>query len=123
MQKMTKAEEEIMQALWVLERATVGEIRNWLEVNIKDEKPAHSTTSTLLRIMGEKGFVGYNAYGRTFEYYPLISKDDYSRRSLDQMVDDYFSGSAAQLVSFLVRDEKLSDAEIAELRKMLEGRG
>lgn len=120
MQKLTKAEEEIMQALWDLSTGTVGAVRSWLETHVKGEKPAHSTTSTLLRIMSEKGFVGHKAFGRTFEYYPLISKEAYSRQSLGQMVDDYFSGSAAQLVSFLVRDEKLSDAEVDALKKLLD---
>lgn len=120
MQKLTKAEESIMQALWDLSSAAVGEVRNWLEAHEGGEKPAHSTTSTLLRIMVEKGFVGYRAHGRTFEYYPLISKDTYSRESLHQMVDDYFAGSAAQLVSFLVRDEQLNNTELEELKKLLD---
>ncbi len=123
MQKLTKSEEEIMQGLWELGSGTVGEIRTWLESNTRDEKPAHSTVSTILRIMGEKGFITYKAYGKTFEYSPLISKATYSRQSLDLMKNDYFAGSAADLVSFLVRDEQLSQEDLAELRKILDTKG
>lgn len=119
MQKLTKSEEEIMQALWTLGSGTVGEVRNWLETHVKDEKPAHSTVSTMLRILCEKGFLTYKVHGKTFEYLPSVTKETYGRQSLDQMVNHYFSGSAANLVSFLVKDEQLSAQEIEDLKKLL----
>jgi BlaI family transcriptional regulator, penicillinase repressor len=122
MQKLTKAEEEIMQALWNMGSGTVGDVRNWLETHIKTDKPAHSTVSTMLRIMSEKGFIAYKVHGKTFEYSPLVSKEEYSRQSLDLMVNDYFAGSAAGLVSFLVREERLSEQDIANLKKLLDGK-
>jgi predicted transcriptional regulator len=119
MQRLTKSEEEIMQALWYLGTGTVGDVRVWLEQHIREEKPAHSTVSTMLRILCDKGFLDYKVHGKTFEYKPLVSKEAYSRQSLGQMVNHYFEGSAANLVSFLVRNEQLSEEEIENLKKLL----
>jgi BlaI family transcriptional regulator, penicillinase repressor len=119
MQKLTKAEEEIMQALWDIGSGTVGDVRNWLEAHVKEEKPAHSTVSTMLRILSDKGIISHKAHGRTFEYFPLLSKEQYSRQSVEQLVEHYFDGSAADLVSFLVRDERLSNADLEHLKNLL----
>jgi len=100
MKKLTRAEEEIMQAVWALGEATVGDIRSWLEAQLQQPKPAQSTVSTIARILLEKGFLEHRAYGRTFVYTPRVSKEEYSRQSVQQLVSDYFEGSANRLVSF-----------------------
>mgnify|MGYP002640990179 CR=1 FL=1 len=71
MKQLTKAEEQIMHVLWELER---GYIRDILE-HLPTPKPAYNTVSTITRILEKKGFVGYTAYGKAHEYYPLISKN------------------------------------------------
>ena len=111
MQKLTKAEEEIMQIIWRLERCLVSDI-------IKDlapAKPPHSSISSIVRILEKKGFVDHKAYGRTYEYFPIISKKEYSKSSLSKLVQDYFGGSPDQLVSFLVRENDLSVRDLEEL--------
>jgi BlaI family penicillinase repressor len=120
MKKLTRAEEEIMQAVWALGECTVGDIRTYLETQLQLPKPAQSTVSTVARILLEKGFLEHRAYGRTFVYSPKVSKEDYSRQSIKQLVSDYFGGSANRLVSFLVKQEDLSLEELNRLVEKLD---
>ena len=115
MEKLTKVEEEIMQYIWDLERCTVSDI---LE-KIGTPKPPHSTISSIVRILEKKGFVDHKAYGRTYEYFPLVSQSDYSKKSIKKLVSSYFSGSVNQLVSFLVKEKELSLKELNELLEQL----
>ena len=116
MKQLTKAEEQIMQILWDLEKAFVKDIM----VHLPEPKPAYNTVSTIVRIMERKGFVGYKAYGKTHEYYPLISKPEYTKKFLHGFVKDYFSNSYKQKVSFFAKEEKLSLSEMEEMRKLIE---
>lgn len=116
MKQLTKAEEQIMQILWDLEKAFVKDIM----VHLPEPKPAYNTVSTIVRIMEKKGFVGYKAYGKTHEYYPLISKPEYTKKFLRGFVKDYFSNSYKQMVSFFAKEEKLSLSEMEEMRRLIE---
>jgi BlaI family penicillinase repressor len=116
MQKLTKAEEDIMQLVWDLERCTVSDL---LE-KMGEPKPPHSTISSVVRILEKKGFVGHKAYGKTHEYFPLVAKEDYGKSSLLDVVRQYFDGSMSRLVSHLVEDKKLSEGDIAEIMKRLD---
>jgi len=120
MKKLTRAEEEIMHIIWALEKCTVGDIRNYMVEKLQQKKPPHSTVSTLVRILDEKGFLEHEAFGRTFVYRPLISKEDYSDQSLQTLVRDYFEGSTNRLVSFLVKREDLSLDDLNNLIQKLE---
>lgn len=120
MKKLTRAEEELMQVIWELTECTVGDIRNHLAEKANGKKPPHSTISTMMKILGEKGFLSHKAYGRTFVYRPLISKADYSKQSLRTLVSNYFGGSANRLVSFLVQEQDLSLDELNDLIDKLE---
>ena len=113
MQKLTTSEEEIMQYLWELERATVSQIIE----QMPEPRPPHSTISSFIRILEKKDFVSHKAYGKTHEYFPLVSKEQYSTRSVMELVRDYFDGSVNSLVSFLVKDEKVNVAELEEMLK------
>jgi predicted transcriptional regulator len=112
---LTKAEEEIMQYIWQLDRCTVTNI---LDLH-PSPKPPHSSVSSVVRILERKGFVDHKAYGRTYEYFPLITKDEYSRRSLISLIRNYFDGSTPQLVSFLIEEDETSIDELQELIKKL----
>ena len=111
MQKLTKSEEEIMQLLWQLERATVSQI---IEL-MPEPRPPHSTVSSFIRILEKKEFVAHKAYGKTHEYFPIVTKTQYSSRSLTDLVRDYFNGSVQSLVSFLVKNEKVDMKELEEM--------
>lgn len=116
MKLLTKAEEEIMQIIWQKERCLVSDILK----ELGDPKPPHSTISSIVRILEKKGFVNHKAYGRTHEYFPIISKTDYSKQSLKKLVSNYFGGSMNELVSFLVKEEDLDVKELTDIIDKLE---
>ncbi|MEN8249227.1 MAG: BlaI/MecI/CopY family transcriptional regulator [Bacteroidota bacterium] len=115
MQQLTKAEEEVMQVLWQLETAFVKDIVE----KFPDPKPAYNTVSTIVRILEKKGVVNHESFGKTHRYYPCITKEEYSRKFLNRFVDNYFSGSYSQLVSFFTKQENLSLTELEILLKEL----
>lgn len=116
MQKLTKAEEDVMHLVWEIGRGTVSDLLEKFD----GEKPPHSTVSSVVRILEKKGFVGHKAYGKTHEYFPLISKEDYGRRSLGDVLRNYFDGSVSRLVSHLAEEKKLSKTEVEDLLKILD---
>lgn len=111
MKDLTKAEEEIMQVLWELESAFVKDII----IKLPEPKPAYSTTSTLVRILQEKGFVGHEIFGRSHKYHPLITKEEYTKTFMKGFIKRYFSGSYQQMVSFFTKQDNLSLKELEEL--------
>lgn len=119
MKKLTKAEVEVMQIIWQLERCLVSDILEYMATEMGIEKPPHSTISSIVRILEKKGFVSHKAYGRTYEYYPVISKEAYSKSRVQNLVSDFFEGSPKQLVSFLVKEQNLSVEELSELVRLL----
>mgnify|MGYP001283964940 FL=1 len=86
MKELTKAEEQIMQILWQLEEAFVNDIVD----KMPEPKPAYNTVSTIVRILEKKGFVNHIAYGKTHQYYPLISKTEYTRSFMKSFMGSYF---------------------------------
>lgn len=117
MRELTRAEEEVMQVLWKIEKGFVKDILEHFD----EPKPAYNTVSTIVRILQDKGFVSHKAYGRTHEYYPNISKDEYSKSHLNTFVNDYFSNSFGNMVSFFAREKELSVKEMEEIMKIMEG--
>lgn len=111
MKTLTKAEEQIMQVLWKLEKAFLRDIVEAMPA----PKPHQNTVATLLKILVEKEFVAINVLGRQHEYVPLVNKDEYSRRSIKQMVKGYFEGSFSNVVSFMVKDNNISIEELETL--------
>ena len=117
-QELTRAELEIMQVLWA-KGATV--VRGILD-EMPDPKPAYNTVSTIVRILERKGFVGHKAYGKTYEYYPLVSKEAYARRYMDTVLRNFFDGSVSRLVSFFSENRALTAEETDEILTMLRNR-
>ena len=111
MKPLTKAEEQVMQVLWKLDKAYLREIVEAMP----NPKPHQNTVATLLKILVEKEFVGITVMNRHHQYYSLVSKEDYSKRSIKQLVKGYFEGSAAKLVSQFVNDNKLTQQELEDL--------
>lgn len=116
LKELTKAEDQIMQILWKLEKAFVKDIIE----QMPSPKPAYNTVSTITRILEKKGFVGYKAYGKTHEYFPLVSKDKYTKFYLNNLVGGYFNGSIQSLVSFFASENKMDANDIDQLLKKLE---
>jgi len=115
MKELTKAEEQVMHILWDLEKAFVKDVVE----QMPSPKPAYNTVSTIIRILERKGFVGYTAYGKTHEYYPLVSKQDYTKGYLKNFMRSYFGNSFRQLVSFFAKDENLTVEEMEGIIKLL----
>ena len=110
---LTKAEEQIMQVLWTVGK---GFSRDILEA-LPQPKPHQNTVGTILKILQEKGFVGVEIVGRNHEYYPLITKEEYSKSSVKSLVKGYFDGSFSNMVSFFVKEKNLS---VDDLEKLLQ---
>lgn len=111
MKELTKAEEQIMQLLWEQEKAFVKDIVEQMPT----PKPAYNTVSTIIRILEKKGFVGYTAYGKTHEYFPLVSRKEYTRTFMKNFMRNYFSGSFQEMVSFFAKEDKMSLSDLDEL--------
>jgi predicted transcriptional regulator len=115
MKKLTRKEEELMKILWKLEKAFVKDI-----VDLYDEpKPHYNTISSLVRLLQDKGVIGFTQYGNTYEYFPLISKEEYRRSFMNQIVSDYFDNSYQSAVAFFVKEKGLSPKQIEELLKII----
>ena len=115
MKELTKAEEQIMQVLWKLEKGFVKDVIG----RLPDPKPAYNTVSTIIRILEKKGFVAHNAYGKTHEYFPIVSKDDYKKRFLKSFIKRYFGNSFQEMVSFFASDRDITLGEMEEIRELL----
>ncbi len=116
MKELTKAEEEIMQVLWILKKANVKQIID----ELPSPKPAYNTVSTIVRILESKGFVDYEKLGKGHIYYPLLEKQDYSNQSLSKLVDDYFQGSFKSMVSFFIKKNDISLKELESILKEID---
>jgi len=109
--ELTKAEEQVMQVLWNLKKGFVNGILD----QFPEPKPAYNTISTIVRILVKKRFVKFKAYGKTHEYFPAITKKEYSHFYLKNFVGNYFDGSFQELVSFFAKENNLNVSELEEL--------
>lgn len=126
--ELTKAEEEIMRVLWQLKKGFVKDVLAELPGADRSDadaepdapvKPAYNTVSTIIRILERKGLVGYTAYGKTHEYYPLITEEEYRRFQTEQLMSNYFDNSLKKLVSFFVSEKNISLSEADEIIHLL----
>lgn len=118
MKELTKAEEQVMQIIWDMDR---GFVKDLLE-KFPEPRPAYNTVSTICRILETKGFVDHKSYGKAHQYFPLVSREVYTRDYLNNFVDSYFGNSIGQLVSFFSRENKMDIHEadkIIDLMKSL----
>jgi len=113
LKELTKAEDQVMQILWNLQNAFVKDIIE----EMPEPKPAYNTISTIVRILETKGFVDHKAYGKTHEYFPVVSKEKYTKFYLNNLLKGYFNGSFQNLVSFFAKENKM---DIKSLEKLLE---
>jgi predicted transcriptional regulator len=112
---LTKAEEQIMQVIWKLDKAFLREI---IEA-MPNPKPHNNTVATIIKILVEKEFVGITTFGRMHQYYPLVAKDVYSKSTLKTIVKSYFEGNYSNAVSFMVKENGLSISDLEALLKEL----
>ena len=111
--QLTRAEEQVMQILWDLDKGLVKDIRD----RFNEPKPARNTVSTVLRVLEKKGYVSHRAFGNIHLYYPAVSRKDYSKSQLFGLMESYFDNSFPAMASFFAREKDLS---IRDLEEMLE---
>ena len=117
-QELTRAELEVMQILW---RKGRGVVHDFLE-EFEEPRPAYNTVSTIVRILEKKGFVDHKAYGKTHEYFPTVSKEEYTSCYMKGVLNNFFDGSLSRLVSFFSDNKSISVEETDEILKMLSKR-
>ena len=116
MEELTRTEERIMQVIWDLKKVLVKDIID----KLPGPKPPYNTISSVVRLLEKKEYLGHKAYGKTYEYYPLISKAQYRKMSFKKLLSNYFGGSAESLLSYMVKEEKLSKEEITKIREIID---
>jgi predicted transcriptional regulator len=114
--ELTKAEEQVMQFLWKIEK---GFLKDIVE-QYPEPKPAYTTVSTVVRVLVKKKAIAFNTYGKVNEYFPLVKKEDYSKRYLKTMVRNFFNNSQKQFASFFTKESNLSVTELEELRNLID---
>ena len=114
--ELTKAEEEIMQILWELDG---GFVKDVIE-QMPEPKPAYNTVSTIVRILVQKEMVGHTTHGKSHRYHPLITKEEYSKYKMDNLMSGYFEGSFSNMVSFFVKKKQLDTKELDDILKIIE---
>ena len=115
LKELTKAEEQIMQVLWNIEKGFVKDIIQQLP----NQKPAYNTVSTIVRILERKKFVGFNSFGKSHEYYPLISREAYTKFSASNLLENYFNDSPKSLLSFFVKEKQIDLKELEDIIKTI----
>lgn len=110
---LTKAEEEIMQVLWQIEKGFVKDVID----ELPDPKPHYNTVSTILKILEDKGFADHESLGKSNRYFPLVQKEEYSKKSMKQFVGKYFEGSFANMLSFFAKEKDISVQDLEEILK------
>jgi BlaI family penicillinase repressor len=116
MQKLTNKEEEIMHILWKLKKAFVKEVL----AEITEDQPHYNTLSTIIRNLEEKGFVSYNAFGNTHQYFPIVTMEEYRKRFMNTAIENYFDNSYKSMVSFFAEENKISADELREILDIIE---
>lgn len=111
--ELTRAEEQIMQAIWSIGKGFAKDIHEQLE----EPRPAYNTVLTVIRVLVQKGFVKYKTYGKSNEYYPLISKEAYSSQRVQSLKENYFENSNAKMLSFFIKE---NNVDLKDLNEILE---
>lgn len=117
MEKLTNKEEEVLHSLWTLDRAFVKEV-----VAALPDGNHYNTVSTVIRNLEDKGYVAHQAFGKTHQYYPTVSKETYSKQFMQTATQRYFDNSYKDMVSFFAKEEKISADELREILAIIENK-
>ncbi len=118
MEKLAKREEQIMRAFWKLKKAFVKEIVE----ELPEPKPHYNSVATMVRILEDKGFLVHKAYGKTFEYYPIVSEDTYKNSLVNSVVDKYFDKSYSKMITHFAENEKISQTDLERILKLIKSK-
>ena len=113
---LTKAEERIMQILWDLERGFIKDIQE----HFPNPQPPYNTISTIVRVLVKKEIVSFKSYGGSYQYFPLITREEYRSEQMGRLMNNYFGNSLKEVVNFLSEKKDLDVHEVNEALQMLE---
>jgi len=116
MEPISHSEENIMRILWELGEGVVHDIIE----KLPEPKPPYTTVSSIVRLLEKKGFIDHKAYGKTYVYFPAISRDEYARRTFSDLMKHYFQGSPRNIVSFMMEENTLKPDEINDLKQLID---
>lgn len=115
MQKLAKREEQIMQAFWTLGKAFIKEIIP----ELPDPKPHYNSVATMVKILEEKGFLSHETIGNIFRYYPVITKEDYQKHAMKDIVSQYFNNSYPSMLAFFAKEQEISESELNKILEII----
>jgi BlaI family transcriptional regulator, penicillinase repressor len=116
MKEITKAQEEILKALWQINNGAVSDVLDIL----KEPKPAYNTVATVIKVLESKGYIDHKTYGKTNVYYPIVTKSEYAQHLIKDTFKGLFNGSLNQMMSCFVKNKDVSIGELEELKQLLE---
>lgn len=116
MKEITKAQEDLLKALWEIREGAISDVLDILE----DPKPAYNTVATVIKVLEKKGYVSHKTFGKTHVYYAVVSKKEYAQHLLKDTFKGLFNGSLNLMVSSFVKNKDVSLRELEELKEMLE---
>jgi len=115
MQKLAKREEQIMQVFWSLEKAFIKEVIP----ELPDPKPHYNSVATMVKILEDKGFLSHESVGNIFRYFPVITKEDYQKHAMKDIVSQYFDNSYPSMLAFFAKEQKISESELNEILEII----
>jgi BlaI family transcriptional regulator, penicillinase repressor len=115
MQKLAKREEQIMQVFWNLEKAFIKEVIP----ELPDPKPHYNSVATMVKILEEKGFLSHESVGNIFRYFPVITKEEYQKHAMKDIVSQYFDNSYPSMLAFFAKEQKISESELNEILEII----
>ena len=113
--KLAKREEQIMQVYWELGKAFIREVIP----HLPDPKPHYNSVATMVKILEDKGFLGHETVGNTHSYFPIISKEQYQKHDMKDIVKKYFDNSYPQMLAYFAKQEKISEDELKEILELI----
>jgi BlaI family transcriptional regulator, penicillinase repressor len=113
--KLAKREEQIMNVFWQLKKAFIKEVIP----ELPDPKPHYNSVATMVKILEDKGFLSHEAVGNIFQYYPLVSKEEYNKHAIKDVVKQYFNNSYPNMLAYFAKEQKISDEELKEIVKLI----
>jgi BlaI family penicillinase repressor len=115
MQKLAKREEQIMQVYWDLGKAFIKEVIP----NLPEPKPHYNSVATMVKILEEKGFLDHDSVGNVYRYFPVISREDYQKHAMKDIVSQYFDNSYPRMLAFFAKEQNLTEDELQEILQMI----
>lgn len=118
MQKLAKREEQIMQVFWTLGKAFIKEVIP----ELPDPTPHYNSVATMVKILEDKGFLSHEPIGNIYCYFPIISKEDYQKHAMKDIVSQYFDNSYPNMLAFFAKDQKLSEQELNDIMRIIKAK-